>query len=236
MNKKDIIIYEYDDLPEYPYDGKYRKIDIPILKYITNRIRKTIEYKNFITYMKKTMNINKCSFYKDYSMEKGFTIELHHAPLTLFDYVEVVANKFYSLPEREDDPYIYPWEVEEEVNILHYEFKVGLVPLNPTAHKLVHSDVLKVIPNMIEGNYRHFISEYKEYITDDIKTKLNEFDELAKLDPDKIPNIVKYKPVLISNLKFKSLGGIKLEKMIVDKLKERFEKSQNLIDKKEGEI
>ena len=81
-------LYEYDEIPEPSYDGKYRALDVPLVKYMTGRVRKTIEYHNLIDYMKKTMNINTCSFYKDYSMDKGFTIELHHAPLTLFDIVE----------------------------------------------------------------------------------------------------------------------------------------------------
>ena len=217
-------VIEFDDILDCPYDGKYRKIDIGLIKYITGRIRKTIEYKNLVDYLKRNMNINFCSFYKDYSIDRGFTIELHHSPLTLFDYVETVCNKQYA--ENVDDPHIIPWKIEEEVNRLHYEFKVGLVPLNPSAHKLVHSGNLRIHPRMVNFNWKRFISDHSDYISDEVKGKVTEFIELAKLDPDEIPEILKYKPVIISNLKFKSLGSIDIGKLIVDKLRSQFEEKQ----------
>lgn len=224
MNKKEIKyeIIEFDDLPISEYDGKFRKLDIKLIKYITNRVRKTIEYKNLIDYLKRTLNINHCSFYKDYSIDRGFTIELHHSPLTLFDYTEVVCNKHYAENDK-NDPHIIPWKVEEEVNRLHYEFKVGLVPLNPTSHKLVHSGALTIHPNLVNFNWKFFISEYKKYLTDDIKTKIEVFEKLGTKNPDEIPEILKYKPVLINNLKFKSLGSLNIQDMVVKKLKERME-------------
>lgn len=217
-------VIEIDDELECPYDGKYRKLDISLIKYITGRVRKTIEYRNLVDYLKRNLNINHCSFYKDYSIDRGFKIELHHSPLTLFDYVETVCNKHYS--ENKEDPHIIPWMVEEEVNRLHYEFKVGLVPLNPTSHKLVHSGNLRIHPRMVNFNWRRFVEDYKDFVSDEIKSKIEEFHELSKLDPDEIPDILKYKPVIISNLKFKSLGSIDLGKFIVDKLRTRFEERQ----------
>ena len=217
---KYVEVYEYDDLADVPFDGKYRILDEQMIKYMTARVRKTIEYRNLVDYMKKTMNINTCSFYKDYSMGNGFTIELHHAPFCLFDYVESVARKHFD--EDKDDPHFQPWRVEEEVNRLHYEFVVGLIPVNPTAHQLIHSGNLKLHPRMVEGNWRRFLSDYDEYISDAVRGKAEEFIALAKTNPDEIPEIVKYRPVMISNLKFKSLGDIDLQQLIVEKLKERF--------------
>ena len=223
------IIHEYDELPTCAYDGKYRFVNVELIKYITARVRKTIEYKNFIEYMKKTMNINHCTFYKDYSMDKGFIIELHHAPLTLYDYVETLCNFYFSLDK--EDPFIEPWMIEEHTNKLHYEFMVGLVPLNPTAHKLVHNGDLNIHPTMIEGNWSRFISEYSTHLSDEVKGKIEAFNILRLTDPNTIPDIIKYKPVLISNLKFKSLGTISIEKLIIDKLKLKFiEKQSSLGD------
>lgn len=215
-------IIEFDELPLPNYDGKYRKLDVSLMKYITNRVRKTIEYKNLIEYLKKTLNINHCSFYKDYSMENGFTIELHHAPLTLYDYVETVCNYHFSL--NKNDPYIIPWEIEEEVNKLHYEFKVGLIPLNSTAHKLVHSGALEIHPSMVNFNWKSFVNEYKDFLSEEVNNKILLFNEIAKTDPDEIPSVLKYKPVLINNLKFKSLGKFNIENLILEKLKEKMKK------------
>ena len=226
----EMIVYEYDELPDMEYDGAFRKIDTNLIKYITHRVRKTIEYKNFIDYVKKNLNINHCSFYKDYSIDRGFTIELHHSPFTLYDYVETVCNKHYAMDKH--DPRVYCWRVEEEVNQLHYEFMVGLVPLNPSAHKLVHSGNLTVHPRMVNFKWNHFISEYQEHISDEIKGKIEEFEILGLTDPDTIPNIVKYKPVIINNMKFKSLGSVNIENIIISKLRTRFEESQRLEEKR----
>lgn len=222
-------IYEYDEVPLPNFDGKYRHIDVPLVKYITARVRKTIEYHNLIDYMKKTMDINRCSFYKDYSMENGFIIELHHSPLTLFDIVEAVSNKHFKLNKESSEDgvgYLEPWIIEEEVNILHYEFLVGLVPLNPSAHKLVHSGKLKIHPRMVIGNWKRFMSEYEDYISDDVRGKIEEFYVLAKTNPDEISDLVKYTPVLINNIRFKSLGSVNIQSLIVDKLKQNFIESQ----------
>ncbi|MFW6377562.1 MAG: hypothetical protein ACOCZ5_02845 [bacterium] len=221
---KKLQTYIYDELPEMSFDGKYRKLDVSLIKYITGRVRHTIEYRNFVDYMKKTININRCTFYKNYSMENGFTIELHHSPFCLYDYVETVCNKHYSKCDK--DPYIEPWRVEEEVNKLHYQFLVGLVPLNPTSHKLVHSGNLKIHPRMVEGNWSKFVESYKEYLSDEVRGKLEEFKTIGKSDPDEIPEIMKYKPIMISNLKFRSLGNYDMEKIIIKNLQEKFENRQ----------
>lgn len=214
--KTNIEIIEYDDIPEPSFDGYYRVLDPKIIKYMCKRVRQTIEYKELVDYMKKTMNINHCSFYKDYSMANGFTVELHHSPFRLYDYVEAVARKFMS--EDNEDPKFQCWAVEEEVNRLHYDFMVGLVPLNPTAHQLVHSGNLKIHPKMVICDWEVFVKEYKEFLSDEAVGICEEFRVLGTMDVDEIPEIVKYKPLMISNSKIKSLGSINVGQLIIDKL------------------
>lgn len=207
-----------DDLPNCAYDGKFYKVDSKLIKYITNRVRKTIEYKNLIHYLKRTMNINRCSFYKDYSIDRGFTIELHHAPLCLYDYVEVLCNKYFS-----ENGFVKCWEIEEHANKLHYQFMVGLVPLNVTAHKLVHSNALSIHPEMVNFKWDLFVSEFDKFLTDEIRSKIELFKEMSKKNINEFPDIVKYKPLIINNVKFKSLGNINIAEMIVEKLRSRLE-------------
>ncbi len=233
------VVYKYKKLPVPAFDMKYRKLDPKIIKYITGRVRRTIEYKNIIEMMKRNMDINKCTFYKDYTIESGLSIELHHAPFTLYDYVETVANKHFTgtrpyradFPdeaEEEDDdvPYFEPWAVEEEVNELHFHLMVGLVPLNPTSHKLVHSGNLDIHPRMVQGRWRKFLAEYDEWLSDTARGKVTVFDELGTKDPDDIPSILKYKPILISNSKFKLLANVEIEKVILEQMRSKFIESQ----------
>jgi len=214
-----VTVYEYDDLPEPDFNGIYRTLEDSMVSYMERRVRLTIEYRQFFQYMKKTLKVSNCSFYKDYSMEKGFTIELHHNPLTLWEIVKIVANKHYAM--NKDDPQYEPWRVEEEVNKLHYAFKVGLTPLNPTAHALVHSGKLTIHPTMVNGNWDGMAREYWEYMDDNTRKKIDDFRELAKKPIDGVPSILKYKPVLISNVKFRSLGSNFIEEFILDRLKKQ---------------
>jgi len=224
-NKTSYITYTYDNVPDPPFDGKYRTISDQIVEYMVRRVRSTIEYKSFIQYMKKTLKINGCSFYKDYNMNKGFVVELHHCPLTLFDIVKIIATKFYQ--ENEDDPHFEPWLVEETVNKLHYEFLVGLTPLNPTAHKLVHGDKLKVHPVMVHGSWDKFATAHWDYMDDHSRKVIEDFREMSKKPIDLVPSILKYKPVLISNVKYKTLGSVSVEKFIIDRLKTKFLETKN---------
>ena len=65
-------------------------------------------------------------------------------------------------------------------------------------------------------------TEYNEYLDDDSKGKIEEFLTIGKTPINEIPEILKYKPVMISNIKFKSLGSINLQEIIVEKLKQNY--------------
>ena len=81
---------------------------------------------------------------------------MHHEPFTLFDYVQVILNKYIDEGKEVRDLMI-----ADEVMELHYANKVGLVPLSKTAHQIVHNSSKLLVPlNMVYGNYNEFVSEY----------------------------------------------------------------------------
>jgi hypothetical protein len=165
-----------DSVPEPDFDMKYRKITPELLKYFSMTVRRTPEYKSFIQFVKNFLDVSQCSFYEDYSMKNGFTIELHHHPFSLYDICEAVANK-----QMKKNNYVETFRVLEEVLLLHYKFMVGLTPLNPTAHDLVHSEVLKVHPAIIIGEWRKLYNEYLSYLS---KTAINKYDALFAVERD----------------------------------------------------
>ena len=181
------------DIPEVQLDGKYKIIDEKVVKYIEKRVRNSYEYREFVKYLKYTLDIDSCIFYKGFKIQNGFSVEIHHSPFTLFEYVHTVCNKHLELNRG----YFYDLEVAEEVTKLHYEFLVGLVPLNPTAHELVHSGQLEIHPDLIIGSYKQFIYEYQEWLPDEIKNKLDDIEELKKTPSDKIPTILQKNKVLL---------------------------------------
>lgn len=202
-------VIKITDIPEPEFSMQYTDINVKLLKYICLLCRSTFEYKEFIQILKNYLNVDRCAYYEGYSMKNGFTIEVHHSPLTLFDYCETVANKQFK-----EKNYIETFKVAEEVIKLHFEFKVGLVPLNGTAHELVHSDMLKVHPHLVIGNWKLFMDEYNEHLSEDVRIKLMEAIEYEKeQDPTKFPKILERSEV---KLDIKGLPSI--IKMDVDKL------------------
>ena len=93
---------------------------------------------------------------------------MHHEPFTLYDIVNTVLTKF-----QEEGKAINDLNIADEVMALHYENKVGLVPLSKTAHQIVHNSTKLMVPlNMCYGNYSQFLEEYEPYISDEMYDKL----------------------------------------------------------------
>jgi hypothetical protein len=212
-----------EDVPEPDFDMKYKIIGVPLYKYITRLVRTTYEYKEFIYFLKNFLDVDHCSYYEGYSIKNGFTIEIHHSPFTLFDICEVVAQKQY----KENDGYIETFKVCEEVTRLHYEFKVGLVPLNPTAHELVHSDAIKIHPKLLlNDGWKTFEKEYREFMSEDLMSK---YLETVKYEDDhdykQFPKILERKEIKLDVPKFKSLQSIDLNKLVVQNKMKLLEES-----------
>lgn len=194
---EEVNILEYDEngvihineIPDPGFDMKYYEYDSKDVTRVEKLIRSSEEYRSFIQFMKQNLDVNHCSFYEGYSMKNGLTIELHHSPFTLYNITEAVIVRILN-------KYKY-WEsfrVAEEVVRLHYEFKVGLTPLNPTAHKLIHNGALKVHPKIVIGDWKSFYGEYKAYLSEDAITNYNEAIDLEKKGGVDIPKIMEYNP------------------------------------------
>jgi hypothetical protein len=151
-------------------------------------------------------------------MKNGYLIELHHYPFSLFDICEAVAGKKLS-----EDGYIETFTVIEEAVLLHYKFQVGLIPLNPTAHKLAHVNELEIHPSMVVGEWKELygiyapflsqtaVKKYEELLEIERKNKVPEFPSILKLNPLEID--VKGIPKIINENELNNL-------MIENKIKE----------------
>jgi len=148
---------------------KYDIIKKDMIKNIEKVVRDSYHYKILIYYLKNFMDLSRCAYYEGYSMSNGLGVELHHSPITLYEIVYAVMNK-----HLKQNGYYKIMKVAKEVSKLHYQFKVGLVPLNPTAHKLVHSGNLRIHPDIVKGDWEAFAIEYQDYISDDLKKTLDD--------------------------------------------------------------
>lgn len=143
------------------------------IKRIERIVRSSMEYRDYINFLKEHIGLDSCVFFQKVSnssqnKRKRISIEIHHEPFTLYDIVDVVLRKY-----QEEGLKINDLDIADEVMNLHYENKVGLVPLSKTAHEMIHNSTKLIVPlNMCYGAYSEFLDEYEPYIDDSLYEKL----------------------------------------------------------------
>ena len=158
-------LFDKTDFKKYVQDGE-------------NLIRRSFEYRRFISYLRNYMDMNKCSFFENISNEETFKIkiEIHHHPFTLYEIFLTVYNKRMFMKE--------PLDVElvaEEVMFIHYSLMVGLIPLAETVHQLVHQQLIFIPLDKVMGNYEYFVSMYSQFIPEESKHKLEELKHQTEI-------------------------------------------------------
>lgn len=150
--------------PEKSYSVLNDKDKIKLIKTVEMCVRHSLEYKEYVKYLRENIDMTKCTFFSNVSGEsRRVKIEIHHEPFTLFDITHVVVDKFIA-----EDWDLNPILIGEEVMKLHYQNKVGLVPLSSTCHGLVHDGKLCIPLQVVYGDYVSFLEEYYKYIPDDL--------------------------------------------------------------------
>lgn len=132
------------------------------IKTVERIIRTSLEYRNYIRYLKQEVLLIKCNILNRLPEEvsKEITIEMHHYPFTLYDLVEIVTTKHVKLGNK-----FTRLSIANEVMNLHYAGHVGLVPLSKTMHQLAHSDPDILHRHSIYGKYETFITDYEMFFT-----------------------------------------------------------------------
>lgn len=180
MRTPDIVNYNNDTkivrkkLGEVPTIDRYINImsEKDKLKFIFTLeriVRSSMEYKQYIEFLRKEIDMVQCSFFKNIDNKEGkrVTIEIHHEPFTLFDITQAVVEKWMA----EGTP-INPLMMSDEIMRIHYQNKVGLIPVSITVHELIHVGKLFVPLQNVYGNFIAFLEEYDQYIPNDVKEKL----------------------------------------------------------------
>ena len=176
------------DLPEYTVILETDKDRERYVTRIEKIVRKSDEYRDYIKYLKDSMELDSCIFFNKVSSSKNkgnrghISVEIHHDPLTLFDIVNAVVTKF----EEEGTP-LNDLLIADEVMMLHYENEVGLVPVSKTAHEMLHNSEKLFVPlNMVYGEYSRFLTEYDKYIDEAVYDKIEKKMILTKeMTPEK---------------------------------------------------
>ena len=221
--------YNYADFRELYMDiFEDEKCLTDYIKQIVKMVRASYEYRHYIKLLKSEIDLTKCAFFKNLNIDddgmRKVSFEMHHYPFTIFDIVSIVLQN--RMNEQKEDPtnskkfnkVLDPFSITKEVMRLHYEGKIGLVPLSVTPHELYHAGELFIplTKDFVFGNYDAFIEQYnaKDYsnykeVLDLIQKKTNEIvDGENELNLDKL----KIKKVYLEMNDVDFLEKIALEK------------------------
>jgi hypothetical protein len=200
-----------DDVKEYT----------KIIKKAVITVRSSVEYRRYIKYLREEVNISKCSLLQGVDHENS-SIEIHHYPFTLYDITDIVAQYFIK-----NELEFSTISLAERVCQLHFQNKVGLVPLSKTAHELAHSGSIFVSLKNIFGNVRSFMSEYSLGMNSEYIDRLNaliklETSAVAK-DANQVMFTKKRLAWVIGSQTFNSLDNLEDTTMNTDGLTETSE-------------
>ena len=175
------------------------KDKVKAIKTAERMIRSSLEYKAYIKYLKQYIDMTKCSFFNNVNNKDGkrVSIEIHHEPFTLFDITQAVLEK-----QLDETGEVNLFNIAEEVMRLHYQCKVGLIPLSATVHELVHLGQVFIPLQSPRGDYISFLEEYDRYITMDMKDILQEKLNLSRQVQDLSLLETKYTYVEVEGFKF----------------------------------
>lgn len=192
--KPDTVQYEelrYDEFFDYHdigYDVSDKKSKKHFVDYIKNIFKNSLEYKIIMDFLKTNLDMNRCMYCKNIDTRYKGMINIHHEPFSKEDLCYIVLNKYIEL-DLELDPFI----IAEEIMLLHFKGLIGLMPVNVTAHQLIHDKEITVPITYVFGNIREFFIEYKDYMTEDQKEKLANSIQLSSILENATPKVLKKK-------------------------------------------
>lgn len=186
-----------DNPGEYEYQENYETDTEKeaIVKQAEALCRASMEYSDYIAYLRSNVGMDACAFFNNISKanSKKIRIEVHHAPLTLFDIIKLVLDRAIRTGDE-----INPMLLAEEATRIHYMNQVGLIPLSKTLHEVVHKSDKLVIPMyMVYGDFRAFLENFSEELemkeNSHIKAKIQKMIDQTRELNDKSFDVLKEK-------------------------------------------
>lgn len=162
------------DVDYFQDDTNYTKF----VKKCEQEVRKSKDYKKFISYIKTILGINFCMVSSSI-YDTDATIEMHHGPIfTLYDITSVILNYFIKTGKK-----INTLRIADAVLQEHYELRAQVVMLAITNHEAAHNRDLFLNVKQGIGNLTEFISLYKDYLDDIQKYKIWNYLNMCKANP-----------------------------------------------------
>lgn len=187
---KKIDVSKFDDV--ISHITSVEEIDDKVIRFIERQVRTSYEYRSYINYMKSELDLTRCSIMDGIDTKRSnISLEFHHYPFNLYEITDILSKALLNGKTS-----VSTLDIANLIMAEHFRHNVGLVPLTKTLHEMAHSKSI-VIPNSkIVGNYKEFMIKYSNYISADIKERINNMEMLnddtyAKMiNSNKLKNVV----------------------------------------------
>ena len=148
------------------YDDKART---KFIKKIVQTVRSCPEYARYRTFLLENLDMDRCSILSDLTPEEvsAAGLEIHHAPLALYDIAELVLGQM-----QVDGMRITTFSVANRIMAYHWKGWVGLVPLTQTIHEAVHAGQVHIDPRTIFGNWGALLDANRGGLTEHLAEKM----------------------------------------------------------------
>ena len=180
------------------------------VKSIKSVVRQSKEYKEFISFLKTKLNLNRCMFFpkiKKYR-DKKISIEMHHTGFVMEDIIKTIL--MYRYKNNLD------YDVQscaEHIMLEHYKGNISLTALSSTCHDLIHEENSNLfIPLQYAdfGDMNKFYSEYRDSIDKETVKKFEQYKVLS----DVVENIDEIIPSYLNkNIIYYKKQGIEFPTM-----------------------
>ena len=166
--KKEDIVFQQPNigfnLPLRISEFTNEKDQVKFIKNVETAVRRSNEYRYWTSYITDALGHTTCSLTKE-SMHEC-TIEIHHHPITLFNICIAVIQDLINKQEK-----FCSFDVSTKIIELHFQDKVGYVPLLSSLHEKYHNSFLDIPIELINGDYKYLLNNLP--FLDEERNKIN---------------------------------------------------------------
>lgn len=144
------------------------------IKKVEYTVRHSAEYTDYLSLLKTNYNILNYDNVQSNIGDSDASVEIHHYPFTLYEIADIVMTNHLLKKEN-----FTSFTLAKEIMDLHFEHKIGFVPLITTNHELAHNDAIFISLKQVFGDWCSF---YKDYNVDNLpeyKAKIDHLKELS---------------------------------------------------------
>lgn len=153
------------EMPRSEFEGEKEKNQF--IKKCVQMSRQTPEYREWVKYVKDMLGYKTCSLTGENGDE--VTVEIHHHPLTIFDITNIIVSTYVKNNKK-----FTSMNIMNDVMTLHYNNKVGFIPLCTTYHEKYHNGYAVIPPKFIHGEWDYLLKTPGYEVIPDLVNKCNE--------------------------------------------------------------